>query len=142
MSLQNSLRHATVASLLFAVVSLPQIYNKSNELLFQSGNCPNYKSKLMHFIVFLCLAVLIIKYVMNLQKKFSDIIGYVLYASLLYYFISSQELYQLTDSIFGGIVKISNGNCPTMSGIALHTIVYMLCLASWQLYFPSENIFA
>lgn len=142
MSLVKSLRHAGISAILFLLVSLPQVYTESNKFLVEQGPCPNYKSKLMHFVVFLALAILVIKYVMKIGKSFSDVIGYALYAGLLYYFISSPEMYQLTNSIVGGSVQLVEGSCPTIAGILVHTAVYALSLASWQLYFPTEDIFA
>lgn len=142
MSLVKSLRHAGVSAVLFLLVSMPQIYSQSNNLLSEQGNCPNFKSKLMHFVVFLVLAILVFKYLMKLDRSFGEMLGYALYASLLYYFISSQEMYQLTNLLLGDSVKTTDGVCPTFSGVVLHTGVFALCLASWQLYFPKEDIFA
>jgi hypothetical protein len=141
-NLVNPLRDAGVSAVIFLLVSLPQVYSRSNNFLSEEGDCPNYKSKLIHFVAFLVLAVLTFKYVLKLDKDFSDMLGYALYAALLYFLISSPEMYQLTNSLVGNSVKLVDGACPTFNGVFVHTAVFAVTLASWHMYFPKENIFA
>lgn len=142
MNYVTSLKHASLAGVIFLLVSLPQVYGQSNSLLKEQGECPNYKSKLMHFVVFLALVVLALKFLAKVDKQWNELLGYALYAALLYFLVSSQEMYQLTHSLIGENVKMVEGSCPTLYGVAIHTVVFALCLASWQLYFPNENVMA
>lgn len=142
MNLVTPLRHAGVCTGIFLLVSLPQVYLRSNSLLSEQGECPNYKSKLLHFVAFLALVVLAMKYVVKLEKSFPDMLGYALYSALLYFLISSPEMYQLTNSLVGNTVKLVDGGCPTLNGVFVHTAVFATCLAAWQVYFPKEDIFA
>lgn len=141
-NLVTPLRHAGISAGIFLIMSLPQMYLRSNNLLSEQGNCPNYKSRLMHFVGFLVLAILVFKYVSKLDKSFPELLGYALYASLLYFLISSPEMYQLTNSLIGNSIKLVDGSCPTFSGIFIHTGVFAVSLAAWHMYFPKNDIFA
>ena len=46
-------------------------------------------------------------------------------AALLFFLVSSPEMYQLTRRIFGEWVSSPTG-CSSMAGLALHTVVFML----------------
>jgi hypothetical protein len=50
---------------------------------------------------------------------------YSFYGSLTYFFLSSTEMYMLTNSVIGGT---ADDGCPTVKGIVIHAVVYMLLL--------------
>jgi hypothetical protein len=54
------------------------------------------------------------------QWKFS------VYSAILFFVISSPFLYQLVQSIFGGLFTVAVKGCPTFAGLLLHTIVFIL----------------
>lgn len=137
----NSLRQAGIASAVFLLLSLPQVYSKTNPFVSEQGECPTFKTRLIHFVSYLVLVVLALKYLVKLDRPCPDITGYALYAGLLFFLISSPEMYQLTNSLFGENLKLAEGSCPTFAGVLTHTAVFALCLASWQAYFPKQNIF-
>ena len=53
---------------------------------------------------------------------------YSFYSALLFFIISSPQIYKITHSILGKYVKIANGGCPTAVGLVLHSVVYMVAL--------------
>lgn len=48
-------------------------------------------------------------------------------SGLIFLLLSSPFLYEITDKIFS-MFKISNNGCPTVMGLILHTIFFMLII--------------
>jgi hypothetical protein len=95
----------------------------------------------MHFIAYFILLILALKYFENVDKSNSDIVGYALYASLLYFFISSPEMYQFVHGLIGNKVSIANGKCPTLTGVFIHSAVFGSCMAVWQAFYPEDSVY-
>ena len=125
MDLKQKLYHAGVASAVFLVVSLPQLYSKSNSLVSESGNCPTYKSRLLHMILFYALSVLVMKFVLKSDKDFRTLSGYATHGALLFFLLSSPEAYKLTNGLVDGL---SEDGCPTLKGLGVHTVLYLVAL--------------
>lgn len=142
MNLMTPLRQAGIASAGFLVMSLPQVYGRTNGFVSEQGDCPTFKTRLLHFVAYLVLVTLALKYFVKVDRSTQDITEYALYAALLFFFVSSPEMYQFTDSLFGETLKLSNGACPTFNGVLVHSAFFAVCMAAWQTYFPKENIFA
>lgn len=54
---------------------------------------------------------------------------YSLYSALIFFIISSPQLYKITQRLLGRFLTISrNGGCPTAAGLVLHTVVFMVAL--------------
>lgn len=53
---------------------------------------------------------------------------YSFYSALIFFIISSPQIYKITHRILGKYVKIANGGCPTAVGLVLHSVVYMVAL--------------
>ena len=54
---------------------------------------------------------------------------YSLYSAIVFLLISSPYTYMFMNSIFGSFVSISSSSgCPTMVGLLLHAIVFMLII--------------
>ena len=53
---------------------------------------------------------------------------YSFYSALLFFIISSPQIYKINHRILGKYVKIANGGCPTAFGLVLHSVVYMVAL--------------
>jgi hypothetical protein len=114
-----------LSAAVFAGVSLPHLYNHSNKLLQTNGVCPNYKSKLAHMLVFVALSVLLMKYVSKSDKSLKQQIKYSIWGALLFFFISSEEMYRLTSSF---VSELAVDGCPSVKGLAVHTGVYAIVL--------------
>lgn len=141
MNLVTPLKQAGIAASIFLLMSLPQVYGKSNDFIKEQGDCPTFKTRLMHFVAYFVLLVLALKYVAKIDKPLAEICGYALYAALLFFFISSPEMYQITNSLAGNYMRIADGACPTFNGVLAHTAVFAVCMAAWQTYFPKENVY-
>lgn len=121
-------QNAGITSCIFLLTSLPQMYIKTNELLDEQGNCPTYKSKLLHTLIFCVLVALAIKYLAQSDKSLGELFEYSFKASLLYFFISSTEMYTLTNVIANESVVIAEDGCPTLYGVLIHTVLFGLLL--------------
>ncbi len=123
-------------------MSLPQVYGKTNGFLSEQSDCPTFRTRLLHFVAYLVLVILALKYLVKVDKPSPDVTGYALYAALLFFLVSSPEMYQLTNSLFGASLKLADGSCPTFNGVLVHTAFFAVCMAAWQVYFPKDNVFA
>lgn len=140
----EKLKHASAVGAIFLVTSLPQVYAYgTNKITTWNKNthepCPSYKSKLLHTLIFAILAVSMMKYMPKLKSDLSDglIVKYAVYSTLLYFLLSSSEVYRLTDSVLGGLTQqlpkigqrlCDNTGCPTLTGVVLHTVAYVALL--------------
>ena len=53
---------------------------------------------------------------------------YSLYSALLFFIISSPQIYKISHRILGKYVQISNNGCPSAFGLVLHSVVYLVAL--------------
>ena len=119
--------HAGVSAAIFLAVSLPYVYDKTNSVLFSSpGTCPTYKSKLLHAVLFVAIAFLVMKYLVDVSGSNGMLLRYAIYGALVFFLVSSTEMYTLTHGIYDGIT-VDNG-CPTLTAVVIHTVVYFLIL--------------
>lgn len=126
LSVSDKAYRSGVAAVLFFLVSLPQWYAKTNNYLNVAGECPSFKSKLLHTLAFFVLAWLAMKYVSKIEASNEQLARYALYGSLLFFFVSSDEVYMLSRSLNAGLAD--ERGCPTMTGVAVHTVVFWLAL--------------
>jgi hypothetical protein len=66
----------------------------------------------------------------GLKLKFS------IYGTLIFYFITSPAMFNLTGSIFGD--SIANQGCPTVYGVILHALVFGAALTG-AMYLPNDS---
>lgn len=128
-TLNKKIYYSGVSALVFLGVSLPQVYQQTNQLVKANGSCPNYKSKLLHVFVFFVLSLVVMQLSCKSDKTLSDQVKYSLYGSLLYFFLSSNEMYALTTNF---VNDLSVDGCPTMKGVFVHTVVYMVALVGFM----------
>lgn len=120
-SFKNKLLISLLSSSIFLLVSLPNTY----KLLF-NNNCPTNNSRLIHTLIFSTISFL----TMIGSKTDNGVkLKHTIYGTLIYYFISSPELYSLTTS---------NYNCPKLLNIIIHTVFYCLALIG-VMYLPEKN---
>lgn len=53
---------------------------------------------------------------------------YSFYSALLFFIISSPQIYKITHHILGKYVNIAKNGCPSAVGLVLHSVVYMVAL--------------
>ena len=123
--LNKKLYFSGLSALIFLAVSMPQVYSRTNALVDSNGSCPTYKSKLLHLLVFFALSLIVMQFAGKSSKPLATMAKYAFYGSLVYFLLSSTELYMLTNSVVGGL---ADDGCPTMKGIVVHTVVYMAVL--------------
>jgi hypothetical protein len=118
------LKQSMIVGAVFFAVSLPDFYARSNKFLEVEGNCPSWKSRLLHTIVFFVVMYLTIVYVEKPKDK-SETIKRCMWSTLLFFVLSSPELYRLTDS-FKMLDTADNNACPTMYGVSAHAVLFIL----------------
>ena len=128
----SNLKHAVVPASLFFVLSLPQLYAKTESFMGDSGECPSMKTRLLHALAFFVITYLLTKYADSEANK-SHLVRYSLYSSLGFVVLSSPELYKLTGSVLGKLssnlsAKMGSDCRPSMTGIALHSVIFALFL--------------
>lgn len=128
----TKLQYAGLSSCLFLMMSLPQMYVNTNDYLQEQSTCPTYKSKLLHFIIFAVLTYLSVKYLAKSDKPTHELLEYSIKVSLLYFFMSSVEMYQLTNIICSAVQDSSittlENSCPTLHGTLIHTLLFGVSL--------------
>ena len=137
MSFVNNLKQTAIPAAIFLGLSLPQVSGQVNSWSGTSAGsypagCPSPQARLLQTVAFFAVTYLVAKY----YKKGTDnkqMIRYALYGALMYFILSSGELYTLTDSLVGSVVgnvnMIQAPGCPSLTGVLVHTAVFALILA-------------
>jgi hypothetical protein len=125
------------SALTVGLVSLPQIYKLTNSLLglnlFNEGtNCPTMLGHVAHTLVFMLITFLTMG---NVKEKTWIKVKHTLYGGLIMYFLTSPAVYALVGGVLG---TADAAGCPSMMGILLHSVVYMLALVA-VMYLPEKN---
>ncbi len=130
LDLKQKAIHAGALAALFLVVSLPQVHGVTKKFAGDvNDKCPKYQSKLFHTLIFAVLAIVLMKYVAKSDKSFALMLKYAIYSTLVYFLLSSPEVYKFTDGLIGQYTgALTNGDCPTTTGLAIHTAVYFVVL--------------
>ena len=63
---------------------------------------------------------------------------YSFYSALVFFLMANPETYKMTQMLFGSIVTVAVGGCPTPSGLFLHSILFFLVLLGLML-FPRDK---
>ena len=111
-----------LTGIIFYVLSTKYLYKFTNNLFLNENNeCPNITSKLIHtFLVFL-INFLLMRPELNLEKENRTKIKYSFYGALIFFLLSSKEMYNLTNID-------ENIACPNYSSIFIHSIIYVLVI--------------
>ena len=131
----DNLKKTALPAGMFMLLSLPQVYGKTNNMFNTGGeNCPTFKTRLLHTLAFFVLSFLSIKFYGEKMSQ-NKMISCSLCSALMFFLLSSPELYQLTGSLIGQVdsefsSKMGTNNCPTLTGVLVHTAVFSLVL-SW-----------
>lgn len=141
--------YSAVGAVFFILFSHPLAYQLTSkltgDLTFDSlTKCPTVGGHFIHTLVFLTV-YLIFKVLANLTQSsedrntFGQLFKYSFYSTLLFFIVSSPELYQLTGNVTGGALSSPDG-CPTGWGVATHTIVYFIVLFL-VMFLPRDKCF-
>ena len=137
-TLQSKLSISAGSALLFALINLPETYKLTDSLLplnlfDKSKNCPTYLGLLVHTVVFGLITFLSMGSSMSETERMMKLKNSV-YASLVFFLVSSPIMYALTSKLFGRTIASSAG-CPTTTGVVVHAAVYGLLLVG-LMYLP------
>lgn len=111
-----------LTGVIFYLFSMKFLYKYTNNyFLNESNDCPNLTSKLIHtFFVFL-INFLLMRPELNLNKENRSKLKYSFYGALIFFLLSSKEMYNLT--------RIEdNISCPENSSVFIHSIIYILVI--------------
>jgi len=88
-----------------------------------------YKTRLLHTLLFFVITYVSIKSHNDKNHSDSVIVDQSIYASLVFFFLSSTEFHSLTRQLTGSN-KLGDGNCPSFPAVFIHTVIFYL-LMSW-----------
>lgn len=125
------------SGLLFAIVNHPSTYAATTKYLSSSitdlAGCPTSKGLLIHTLVFFVITLL----TMGRPRDIDLLkVKYSIYGALIFFAISSPAVYSLTSELTGGLTADERG-CPTVTGVALHALVYTAALLG-VMYLPRD----
>ena len=138
-------KSALSAGIMLAV-SHPLTYNfientfsKPGELIV--NGCPTMTGHLIHSIVFFVLIfamMLLVGYTRpdTMRKSLGLLLKYSFYGTLIFFILTSTEIYTLVNNFTNGTTADING-CPTTMGLLLHTFIYFLVVFTVML-FPKD----
>ena len=63
---------------------------------------------------------------------------YSFYSALVFFLIANPETFKVTQMLFGSIITLANGGCPTPAGLFFHTGIFFLVLLGLML-FPRDK---
>ena len=63
---------------------------------------------------------------------------YAFYSSLVFFLIANPETFKLTQMLFGSILTMAHGGCPTPAGLFFHTGIFFVFLLGLML-FPRDK---
>jgi len=123
---------AFITAIFFILLSLPILYK-----VVSGSECPNAWSHVLHMFVFIMLVGIILT-IINLMKNryvrkpFNNIILCAITYGLIFYLLSNNEIYTITDKL-PYIQTIDGAGCPTYIGIFLHSIVCLISVFLFKL---------
>jgi hypothetical protein len=63
---------------------------------------------------------------------------YSFYSALVFFLIANPETFKFTQMLFGSVVTLANGGCPTPVGLFFHTAIFFIVLLGLML-FPRDK---
>ena len=148
-SFANKLTASSIAGLVFALVSLPQVYTKTNALTNNfnvstfADNCPSPEGKFLHFALFFAIEFVIMKIMAmynyaGMGRKSDGLIAkYALCGALLFFLLSSTDAYRMTAKL--GLNLADSNGCPKPVGVVVHAAVFVVILLLKMQYLPKDE---
>lgn len=144
--------YSFIPAVLFFVVSLPEVYNATdnvgtrlgqtdNRLSFDTydNNCPTSTGKFLHSLVFFLLVWAVMRNSRNngrMPYKSNGLLAkYAFYSTLIFFLLSSTDTYNVTGNLISGLTN--SAGCPNMSGAIVHGLVYLVIL-TLVMFFPKD----
>lgn len=135
---RQKLMISSSSAALFALVNLPQTYQLTSKIinlkLLDNNNCPNITGFILHSIVFFIFTYLSMG---NATLKIGIKLKHTIYATLIFYLISSPSFASFVNNLLGDTFFSKTG-CPTKLGILLNSVIYCAALVG-LMYLPEGN---
>lgn len=131
LSTQNKLLYPIFGTLVFILAS-NNTASKLIEKMFAEdsiikNNCPTIFGHFVQSIMFFILMLVIMLLLNSQQSTFWTLTKYAFYGTLLYFILTTSEMYGLMAAISGGSTSDSFG-CPTQRGVILHALIYFFIM--------------
>ena len=59
---------------------------------------------------------------------------YSFYSALVFFLIANPETFKITQMLFGSLITMANGGCPTPMGLFFHTVIFFFVLLGLMLF--------
>ncbi len=130
---QHKLLCAALSTLLMVGIANPWTYKYVNGIVggdwADDSGCPKFMGHLAHTLVFfvavLALMVIVKNWLMMSPRPMWTYVKYAMCSTLLFYFVTSREMYKLTGMMNS---NIEVRGCPTNVGILFHGFMYFVLL--------------
>lgn len=140
-SINEKILYSALSTLVMATVSSKTTYSIVEKLFEKDtlikNECPTIFGHFLHTIIFFIL-IFVVMILFNNTKQSSKwlLAKYSFYGTLLYFVLTSSEMYGLVGTLTNGATADSFG-CPTSQGIVLHAVVYFLMVFG-IMFFPKD----
>lgn len=136
----KKITYSALSAVVFMAVSLPQTYQRTDNLLnfsTTSGNCPTPAGKFLHTGAFFVILYFLMKFLNKSNLSDGLIAKYSFYSALIFFLLTSSDAYALTSQLPGVNDLVDLGGCPTQKGVIVHGLVYLVLL-TLVMYFPKD----
>ena len=140
-SINEKILYSALSALIMVAVSNKTTYSIVGKLFEKDtlikNECPTIFGHFLHSIIFFIL-IFAVMLLFNRSKKSSKwlLVKYSFYGTLLYFVLTSSEMYGLVGTLTNGSTADSFG-CPTIQGVVLHSVIYFLMLFG-IMFFPKD----
>jgi hypothetical protein len=145
-SIIDKLIKSALGAGIMVAVSHPQTYSLVENIVSKQGvisvnGCPTATGHLVHTAVFMVLIyalMLVTSYNTPdiFRKPLLVLLKYAFFSALIFFVLSSAEIYKFVNKFTGGVTADFNG-CPTNYGILLHAFIYFIVVFVMML-FPAD----
>lgn len=141
--LHDKMLYSLLALFVFVVISLPEVYDKTNKLTNtynSTTKCPSSKGKFIHSLLFFIILFILTKlYEMRRFGTSNDglVAKFVFCATLIYFALSSSDSYAISRSVLQADIASVEG-CPNTKGILIHGLMFLAVMVL-VMYFPKDQ---
>lgn len=138
----DKLTYSIFASILMYIIANPTTYQMIDNSFEEKGKisdaigCPTLRGHLLHTVIFFILVfasmlIFLAFKPMEEQKSLGLILKYSFYTALIFFLITSKEMYEFVNSMlkcfgFGSILE--KEVCPSMDGVIVHSFIFGLIM--------------
>lgn len=123
--------YSVSSALIFILVSNKSMYKMIDEInkepILIRDNCPTIMSHFIQSIIFFILILVILMLLNSTRNNIWTLVKYAFYSTLLYFILTSSEMYGLIGIITNNTTSDSFG-CPNFRGTLLHGLFYFLII--------------